>query len=74
MSIGSDLIYPIFLRYWQQTRQHCPQQTRSESEVNRLFWKWLKENHSIAYEVVWWIVNLISVIAIIISVVAMRMR
>lgn len=49
-------------------------QTRLESEVNRLFWKWLQEIHPITYETVLRIVDLISIIAIIISVVAIWMR
>lgn len=42
--------------------------------VKLLFWHWLKENHPIAYEVVWWIVDLISVAAIIISIIAIATR
>lgn len=51
-----------------------PATSGEEREVKLLFWKWLKENHPIAHEVVWWIVDLVCVISIIISVVVIRMR
>lgn len=35
-----------------------------------MFWHWLKENHPVAYEVVWWTVDLICIIAIIISLIS----
>ena len=42
--------------------------------VKLLFWHWLKENHPVAYEAVWWVVDLISVAAIIISLIAIATR
>lgn len=29
-----------------------------------MFWRWLKENHPIIYEVVWWIIILLAVFAL----------
>lgn len=32
-------------------------------------WRWLQENHPVINEVVWWGVNAISIVAIIISII-----
>lgn len=32
-------------------------------------WLWLQKNHPVVYEVVWWGINVISVVALIISII-----
>jgi len=32
-------------------------------------WSWLKENHPVVYEAIWWGVDIISIISIIISLI-----
>ena len=32
-------------------------------------WNWLEENHPVINEVVWWGINVISIVAIIISII-----
>ncbi len=33
-------------------------------------WHWLQENHPVIYEVVWWSVDVICIIAIVISIIS----
>ena len=32
-------------------------------------WTWLQKNHPIIYEVIWWVVDLIGIVSIIISLI-----
>lgn len=36
-----------------------------------MFWKWLRENHPIANEVVWWGIDLMEIAAIVISIISL---
>jgi len=38
------------------------------------FWSWLQENHPVAHEMVWWTVDLMCLISIIISIVTIAAK
>lgn len=36
-----------------------------------MFWKWLSEKHPIANEVIWWGIDIMGVVAIVISIISL---